>query len=331
MKTLFAKYNRERLPKFQTVTKIVELADGSHKAIKQALMPEAQQHITEIYANYARLTAKYPHIKLVPPTLEDANTVTFPMAQGASLESLLKQALDKQDQPTFFALLDKFVAYVDSFVTERQVKFVPCDKFKQVFGEWTLDEPQDLIELANVDMIFGNLFVADDGSITQIDYEWVFECAVPKTFVLWRAFNVFAYFMSLHLYKFTSLLDIFECYHITNYDNQQWLSMDLSWQEYIRDKNTPYMFNNSMQREQTDIFSLVNNLQLQISELQQSNELKQIEIQKKSGVSSEQIHNIQQQLANKTKELDDVYNSRSWKLTAPLRKIFKLLKQQKND
>ncbi len=250
MKTLFAKYNRERLPKFQTVTKIVELNDETKKAIKQALMPEAQQHIAEIYANYARLIAKYPQIKLVPPTLEDANTVTFPMAQGVSLESLLKQALDKQDRSALFVLLDKFIAYVDGFVTERQVKFVPSEKFKQVFGEWTLDEPQDLIELANVDMIFSNLFVANDDSITQIDYEWVFECAVPKEFVLWRAFNVFAYFMSLHIYKFTSLLEVFENYHVTNYDNQQWLSMDLSWQTYIRGKNTPYMFKDTMLQKQ---------------------------------------------------------------------------------
>lgn len=308
MKTLFAKYNRERLPKFQTVTKIVELADGSHKAIKQALMPEAQQHIAEIYANYARLIAKYPHIKLVPPTLEDANTITFPMAQGVSLESLLKQALDKQDQPTFFALLDKFVAYVDSFVTERQVKFVPCEKFKQVFGEWTLDEPPDLIELANVDMIFSNLFVADDGSITQIDYEWVFECAVPKTFILWRAFNIFAYFMSLHLYKFTPFLEIIENYNVINYGNQQILSMDLSWQAYIRGVNSPYLFKFSRQRSQ----------QLDFSELDaQLNHKK---------VSHDAYQDLNEQLAQKTKELDDVYNSKSWKLTSPLRKMFRFIK-----
>lgn len=327
MKILFAKYNRERLPKFQTVTKIVELANGQQKAIKQSLMPEAQAHIAEIYANYARLTAKYPKIKLVPPTLEDGNTVTFPMAEGVSLENLLKQALDKQDKSAFFALLDKFVVYVDSFVTQNQVKFVPCDKFKQVFGEWTLDEPQDLIELANVDLIFGNLFVADDGSITQIDYEWAFECAVPKTFVLWRAFNVFAYFMSVHIYKFTSLFEAFESYNITNYDNQQWLSMDLSWQAYIRGKNTPYMFKNSMQRGQIDIFSFVNQLQEKISQLQQSNELKQAEIQKNSAASDYKINMLQLQLANKIKELDEVYHSNSWEITAPLRKIFNKFQQ----
>ncbi len=39
-----------------------------------------------------------------------------------------------------------------------------------------------------------------------------------------------------------------------------------------------------------------------------------------------QIHNLEQQLVNKTTELSEVYNSKSWKLTAPLRKIFKLLK-----
>ena len=38
------------------------------------------------------------------------------------------------------------------------------------------------------------------------------------------------------------------------------------------------------------------------------------------------LADITEQLAQKTKELDDVYNSKSWKLTAPLRKILKLLK-----
>ena len=44
-----------------------------------------------------------------------------------------------------------------------------------------------------------------------------------------------------------------------------------------------------------------------------------------------QVHDLEQQLANKIKELSEVYNSKSWKLTAPLRNIFKLLKQKKND
>lgn len=35
---------------------------------------------------------------------------------------------------------------------------------------------------------------------------------------------------------------------------------------------------------------------------------------------------LQEQLANKTKELDDVYNSKSWKLTSPLRKMFRFIK-----
>lgn len=243
MKTLFAKYNRERLPQFQTVTKIIELNDGTKKAIKHALVPEAQQHIAEIYANYARLIAKYPDIKLVPPMLEDANTVTFPMAQGVSLESLLKQALDKQDQPTFFALLDKFVAYVDSFVTERQIKFVPCEKFKQVFGEWTLGEPQDLIELANVDMIFSNLFVGDDGTITQIDYEWVFDCAVPKTIFLWRALFVLYWINQKNNKKLLQLDELLNYVEIKFEDHEFYCSLDRSFQNYAHGNDKKYFYN----------------------------------------------------------------------------------------
>jgi O-antigen biosynthesis protein len=309
MKTLFAKYNNERLPQFQTVTKIVELADGSLNAIKQALTPKADAHIAEIYANYARLTNSYPQIKLVVPTLENAATVTFPMASGVSLEKLLKQFLDKQEKTEFFILLDKFIAYVDTFVAAKQVKFEPCDKFKQIFAEWTLSEPQDLIILANVDMIFSNLFVADDGLITQIDYEWVFDCAVPKTFILWRAFNVFAYFTNLHIYKFISLTEIFEHYNILNYTNQQWLSMDLSWQAYIRGENTPYMLKDFMQREQICIFDFVSQLQQQVNtqNISMNGDLK--------------YSKLQQELINKVKELDGIYSSKSWKIVVLFRKI----------
>lgn len=252
MKTLFAKYNRERLPQFQTVTKIVKLANGQQKAIKQALMPEAQQHIAEIYANYARLTTKYPQIKLVLPTLEDANTVTFPMADGISLENLLKQALDKQDKDAFFALLDKFIAYVDSFVTERQVKFVPCEKFKQVFGEWTLDEPQDLIELANVDMIFGNLFVANDGSITQIDYEWVFDFKIPKKYILWRAIFVLYWMNQKNHANLLILKNLLDYVGIEFIDHEFYCAIDYSFQKFVHGVETKYFLNYRVKQPQIE-------------------------------------------------------------------------------
>ena len=252
MKTLFAKYNRERLPKFQTVTKIVELNDGTKKAIKQALMPEAQQHIAEIYANYARLIAKYPQIKLVPPTFEDANTVTFPMAQGVSLESLLKQALDKQDRSALFVLLDKFIAYVDGFVTERQVKFVPSEKFKQVFGEWTLDEPQDLIELANVDMIFSNLFVANDDSITQIDYEWVFDFKIPKKYILWRAVFILYWMNQKNHTNLLMLKNLLDYVGIKFIDHEIYCEIDYSFQKFVHGKETKFFLNYRVKQPQIE-------------------------------------------------------------------------------
>lgn len=260
MKTLFAKYNRERLPKFQTVTKIVELDSGQQKAIKQALMPEAQQHIAEIYANYTRLTTRYPQIKLVPPTREDATTVSFPMANGISLENLLKQALDKQDKCAFFALLDKFAAYIDSFVAERQVKFVPCEKFKQVFGEWTLDEPQDLIELANVDMIFSNLFIADDGSITQIDYEWVFDFKIPKKLLLFRVCNDY---LNRVLKNETITFEIEQLFKLFNLDETTRIRINdncIAQYHFIVGLNGSYFLNEKILKSSENVEFILNHL-----------------------------------------------------------------------
>jgi hypothetical protein len=250
MKILFAKYNRGRLPKFQTVTKIIELANGEQKAIKQSLMIEAKQHIAEIYANYKRLVDKYPHIKLVSPILENNDSVIFTMATGISLDSLLKQALDKQDKNTFVKLLTKFIEYVDSFVTQRQVKFTSCDKFKQVFGELTLSQPQDLIALANVDLIFANLFINSDSSITQIDYEWIFDFTIPKQFIIWRSCVVF-YWMYKHKYPLIlSLTEILELVGVNNKEHQIYLNLDYKFQQYVHGDNFSYLLNHKVMQSQ---------------------------------------------------------------------------------
>jgi hypothetical protein len=132
MKTLFVKYNRDRLPYFQTVTKIVEDDTGVRKVIKEPLSAKATSHLKAIYSNYDLLISKY-NIKLCKPTIIH-NGIMFEMAQGESLEKLIVQYLDKQEKDRFITIVKKYLDYIDGFVSQRSVIFHPSTKFREIFG-----------------------------------------------------------------------------------------------------------------------------------------------------------------------------------------------------
>ena len=80
MRTIFAKYNSERLPKYQIVTKIVEDNDKKRYALKEPLCEEAKEHMENIYKNYELLRSTYD-INLVKPTIVE-NGILFEMEEG---------------------------------------------------------------------------------------------------------------------------------------------------------------------------------------------------------------------------------------------------------
>gem|GEM_PF-3886698 len=225
MKTIFAKYNSERLPQFQIVTKLVKDNNEKHYAIKQALTKEALKHIDQIFLNYELLTSKYT-INLVQPQ-KTSDGILFEMAQGKSLENILLECIEKSDKESFEKYVNKFIDFVDSFVTKRNVIFEPCENFKSIFGEWKNNEPQDIIEIANIDMIFGNIFV-DNAIFTLIDYEWVFNFPIPKSYVVWRSLAIFSAYHSIEMNKFIEI------------NNEDFMKLDSHFSNFVHGKNKKY-------------------------------------------------------------------------------------------
>ena len=208
MKTIFAKYNSERLPKYQIVTKIVLDSNGQKYAIKEALCDEAKEHIEDIYNNYELLKNTH-NLNLVKPTKIE-NGVMFEMAKGISFENILLDAAIQNDKERFTKYINKFLDLLDTMVTKRNAVFEPSNEFKTIFGEWESNEPQDIIKVANIDLIFGNIFVDEDDKFTFIDYEWVFDFEVPKSFVVWRSLVIFSTYHSIDLSKYMNDFDDIE-------------------------------------------------------------------------------------------------------------------------
>jgi hypothetical protein len=205
MKTIFAKYNSERLPKYQIVTKIVLDDDGQKYAIKEALCDEAKEHIEDIYNNYELLKNSH-NLNLVKPTKIE-NGVMFEMAKGISLENILLEAAAQNDKERFSKYIDKFLYLIDGMVTKRNTIFEPSEEFITIFGQWESNEPQDIIEPANIDLIFGNIFVDENDKFTLIDYEWVFDFEIPKSYIAWRSLAIFSAYHSIDLSKYIDSFD----------------------------------------------------------------------------------------------------------------------------
>lgn len=225
MKTIFAKYNTERLPKYQIVTKIVVDDNGQKYAIKEALCDEAQKHLDQVFLNYKFLTSKYTANLVQPQKTSDG--ILFEMAQGKSLENILLECIEKSDKESFEKYVNKFIDFVDSFVTKRNVIFEPCENFKSIFGEWENNEPQDIIEIANIDMIFGNIFV-DNAIFTLIDYEWVFNFSIPKSYVVWRSLAIFSAYHSIDMNEFIEI------------NNEDFMKLDRHFSDFVHGENKKY-------------------------------------------------------------------------------------------
>ena len=234
MKTIFAKYNSERLPKYQIVTKIVEDENKNRFALKQAMSQEAHEHIDEIFSNYELLTARYSINLVKPHKIEDG--ILFEMAKGRSLESLLLECIENNDKESFTKYINKFLDFVDGMVNKRGVVFEPCEEFTAIFGEWENSEPQDIIEIANIDLIFGNIFVEND-KFTLIDYEWVFDFDIPKSYVVWRSLAIFSAYHSVNLDKFTDI------------NNEAFLRLDNSFSNFVHGKDRKYLLSSKVGKQ----------------------------------------------------------------------------------
>jgi hypothetical protein len=246
MKTIFAKYNRERLPKYQIVTKIVVDEDGTKYALKEALCDEAKDHIENIYTNYELLKSSYD-INLVKPTKLEKGLL-FEMAEGKSLENILLESLDKNDEKEFNKYIDKFFSFLDGMVSRRNVEFIPSKEFEAIFGKWETTENEDIIELANVDLIFGNIFVNEKDEFSLIDYEWVFDFEIPKSYVIWRSLVIFSNYHSVNI-------DNKYINSIIDQNNEDFLKLDNYFSGFVHGKDKKY-FLSSKVRKVVDFINL---------------------------------------------------------------------------
>ena len=199
------------------------------------------------------------------------------------------------------------IELIKRFKTEIFEKMERCNSENNVFDKYNIKhKPKDISKMTFLkyglwDMTFQNCFVIDN-KFYFYDQEWCEE-KVPINFILYRAIK---YFPEIRFY-----LAIEELYKILNIDESMinlFEELDNKLQENIRNE---LMWKIHRQGK------TVKDLKAEKLTADHKMNLSNIALAQKEA----EINNLKVEIDKLNKELEKIYNSRSWKITKPLRKL----------
>ncbi|SEG70486.1 hypothetical protein [Paenibacillus sp. UNC499MF] len=292
MDVIFAKYTRERLPNYQIATYFA-VDQGKKIVLKKPLREEAEAHVAKMSETYNWIKTEYDYISLVECNLIDKQ-VSFEFLEGESLDALLLDAARKNDVHSFNELINSYLSFVRQFGVTKETNAA----IKTPFFEVTFLEPLELIKIANIDLIFENL-IRYQNAFTMIDYEWVFECAIPLNYLLYRSFLLFYHKHREELGHFISLEEQMEAWQINPSELTVFDSMEKAFQRYVMGNTYEYAYSKQyLQPAQslTMLKSKLNDSELAMNKLEDDLILQETELEKMKVLNRELAKQANQSL-----------------------------------
>ena len=233
---LYTKYNSMRQPAYRIITEIRE-KDGEKYVVKRAGEPAAEEHMHRMKENRKLLADAYPDI-FVLPMEEDENGIRFPFVQGKDLKNELVDGYTDLDQfvRETAEKLDRMLAVKP----ECLCGFEPTEAFTALFGEG-VPKGSPAICPANVDALFTN-FMEQDGRLYCIDYEWVFDFAVPIGFIRYRALRYLHYELEKSLLDGITLAEFLNKFGIEDADQALFEQMEYHFQFLVHGEKLKYHY-----------------------------------------------------------------------------------------
>lgn len=185
MDTIYTKFTDYRRARFRLMTSICE--DRGKKVVikKNAPGGDALAHLEQIAQNRLILEELYQGKVSVCPCSWEGGSLVFPFLQGTSYLELLR---DEAAQNGLSGLLDGLAVYTDLLEgpPANRIPFTYTDAFQLVFGRIPGLEGLDALAISNLDASPGNLIRVAGGTLSLIDYEWVFDFPIPRDFIVYR-------------------------------------------------------------------------------------------------------------------------------------------------
>ncbi|RRJ62206.1 hypothetical protein EHV15_04015 [Paenibacillus oralis] len=223
MGTIYAKYSRERLPKYQIKTNIIK--DKNIYVSKTALTNSSKSHIKQIYDNYRVLDKIYLENSLVKPIAFEEDTIVFEYLQGKNLDQVLINSIINKSREQVFEILDLYSNFVSSVGDRNYCEFYETSEFVVAFGKHERLVGLKSFTVSNIDLNFDNILLDDNKRLCIIDYEWVYEFPIPLNFIKFRAINSFYYSHYNLVRNLISIDEMFEYVGISNEEIPEYIEM----------------------------------------------------------------------------------------------------------
>lgn len=226
-KLIYSKYSSDRNREYAIRTDIV-LEDGKESVAKQALYNEANGHLRNMSKAEELLKARYSDDMLhISASYYDSERQTFEYVTGASLMSEMASAAADNDMEKIDDLIYKYLKIV--FYGTTRKRFVPSEKFIEVFGYVEFSKEQEVADVTDIDLNFDNIIINDCWNL--IDYEWTFDFEMPQKYVAYRAAKYWSQssgdIKCIPMERWMLLLDIDDS------ERELFELMELSFQKYV--------------------------------------------------------------------------------------------------
>ncbi|AXM89100.1 hypothetical protein B379_08025 [Anoxybacillus ayderensis G10] len=336
MQVIYSKYNRERLPNYQIETSIYVLNEKRYVR-KRALNTEARIHINRIYSNLVLLGNRYKHV-IVPCAELKEDSVVMEYREERTFESYLLEAVLNNNKNLFLKRLSEFYQFLESLQPNLQEEFMPCKEFINVFGDIGLIKNVKCLEVSNIDLIFENALITENGTFVIIDSEWVFPFNIPVLYILWRALYIFFHKYPQYLRNFTEYEEILNYVGIYKDLEKKFIVMEDNFLRTVYGEDKKRIISKNYLKPINTIDNLINyaeDKQRELSaldreyseyKLSREKEFKQVleSLQKEYELKIKELENYIEQKENIITTLsrlnDEMKFSTSWRITKPLRK-----------
>lgn len=236
-RVLYTKYSNGRSPEFAIRTCIVR-EQGEISLYKMPEYPAGVPHIQSIAGARDKLEQLFLAKGLfqVNQCRLEEDKIFFEFLSGVTLEEKLDLLLEEGKKDEMRELLREEVKHI--LEAAPFVEFVMTPEFQKVFGNVSFPREEAAVETADIDLIFSNILLTEDGKRHVLDYEWTFEFPVPAGFLAYRA---------IHYYFETSAkrkilkedLNLYEEFGITGDRRLKYEEMERNFQRYIRGDYVP--------------------------------------------------------------------------------------------
>lgn len=228
---VYSKISTERKDEFKICTNIVKKNEG-YIVEKVALTEKGIQHFNEInefYKNSQKQNEKW--FKYCPVRQID-NKLIFDFIDGQNLESLVDLYVKNNDFDKVFKTMDLLYEIISDGIIES---FNVNEEFLNVFGnhDFELLSNEKSIRFCDIDIILENVVLTKNKKFYLLDYEWVFDCTVPISFILYRAI---LHSMAISKLPSEQIDKLYTRYGISTELRGLYLSMEEHFQNYVSDK-----------------------------------------------------------------------------------------------